>query len=203
MKPDDEPTSEFRIDDRRHWVRDEDLEPAPEPERPAGVVDEYRRRAEQAEAKLQEYIAAYKDHEREQEQFRVRLAGDVERRVETKLSAILADLLETLDHLDLALAHGDGAADSRALVEGVAMARDGFLATLAQHGVRRVCSDGEPFDPNVAEALRVDAVAEEALDGTVSATLRPGYLLGDRLIRPARVAVARYRPESRPELGER
>jgi molecular chaperone GrpE len=76
------------------------------------------------------------------------------------------------------------------------MARDGFLATLERHGIERIAPDGEPFDPNEAEAIRVDPVDSSAADGKVTETLQPGYRLGEFVIRAARVAVGRFQSTS-------
>lgn len=194
MKRDvEEPADEFRIEDRRHWTRGDDVpEPAEEEPRPAGAVDELRRRAEDAESKLQEYIAAFKQREREQDDFRARLTADVERRVDLRFGDVLAELLETIDELDLALAHGAGVEAARPLVEGVSMVRDRFLTTLERNGVESIEPQGEPFDPQVAEALRIDPVDDPARGGTVTEVLQRGFRLGDRVIRPARVAVGRH-----------
>ena len=109
----------------------------------------------------------------------------------TKDGEIVAELLKSIDDLDLALAHcGDGDAVQN-LANGVRMVRDKFLETLLAHGVQRMEPDGETFDPNTAEAIRVDPVEDEEMNGKVTATLRPGYRLGDRIIRAAQVAVGR------------
>ena len=187
----------FRVEDRRHWAR-QVAEGANEPqqEEPVStvptVVDEYRQRAEAAEGKLLEYIRAFKQAQAEHEQFRERLARDVDRRVALQFGGLVADLLECLDDLDLALAHASDVAGAASLARGVALARDRFLAALERQGVERIELDGEDFDPNVAEAVRVDPVKEPEQSGKVTETLRPGYKLGGRIIRPARVAVGRH-----------
>ena len=73
--------------------------------------------------------------------------------------------------------------------DGVTLVRDRFLATLERNGVERIDPAGEEFDPNVAEALRVDPVDSPDLDGKVTLVLRPGYRLGERVLRAAQVAV--------------
>lgn len=187
----------FKVDDRRHWQReetpdgDEPVDAAPA--RPS-VLDEYRLRAEAAEGKLLEYIEAFKRSQADHEQVRERLARDVDRKVELKFGELLGDLLETLDDLDLSLEHVQGVEEAEPLAQGVAMARDRFLAALQKHGVEKISPEGVPFDPNEAEALRVDPVDSDAADQRVTATLKPGYKLGDRVIRAAKVAVGRYKP---------
>jgi molecular chaperone GrpE len=189
----------LKIEDKRHWARKVDEEAAEaagngEDEAPSlrpTVVDEYRVRAEAAENKLREYIAAYKQAQVEHEEFRERLLRDVDRKVELKFGALVADLIETVDDLDLALSHVEGVPGATALAKGVALARDRFLAALERNGVTRLVLDGEEFDPNSAEAVQVVEAEPPELDGKVAATLRAGYRFGDRVIRPARVTVAR------------
>jgi molecular chaperone GrpE len=190
---------EFKVDDRRHWQQEEasdgdqaaeDVEVAPA--KPS-VLDEYRERAEAAERKLLEYIEAFKRHQADHEQLRERLARDVDRRVDLKFGALLGELLETLDDLDLSLEHVQGVSEAEPLAQGVAMARDRFLTTLQKHGVEKISPEGTAFDPNEAEAIRVDPVDSDADDQLVTETVKPGYKLGDRVIRAAKVAVGRYK----------
>jgi molecular chaperone GrpE len=182
----------FKVEDRRHWQQGEEPSSAEvEPARPS-VLDEYRQRAEEAEGKLLEYIEAFKRHQEEQEQVRGRLARDVDRKVDLRFGELLGELLVTLDDLDLSLAHVHGVPEAEPLARGVAMARDRFLATLERHGVEKLSPDGKPFDPNEAEAMRVDPAATADADNVVTETLKPGYKLGDRVIRAAQVAVGRY-----------
>jgi len=185
----------FKVADRRHWTQDDEdggVEEAAEvePAQPT-IIDQYRMRAEAAEQKLQEYIEAFKMHKDEQEQFRVRLTRDVDRRVNMKFAELVHDLLETMDNLDLALAHVGDAGEAAPLVEGVRLARDRFLSSLDRRGVEKISPEQTPFDPEEAEAMRMDPVDSAEQDGMVTETLRPGYRIGDCLIRPARVAVGR------------
>jgi molecular chaperone GrpE len=187
---------EFKVDDRRHWQRDDESgEAAPtevEPIKPS-ILDEYRERAEAAESTLLEYIEAFKRHKADQEQVRERLARDVGREVDLKFGQLVAELLETLDDLDLSLEHVRRVEGAEPLAEGVEIARDRFLATLHKHGVEKISPEGAPFDPNEAEAVRVDPVDSADADHVVTETLQPGYKLRDRVIRAARVAVGQFK----------
>ena len=189
----DTSVEEFRVEDRRHWQRAEEDEGTGEvePARPR-ILDEYRQRAENAEQKLLEYIEAFKKHRSDQEKVRERLARDVDRRVDLKFGELVGELLETMDDLDLSLEHVKDVPEAAPLAEGVAIARDRFLSTLQKHGVEPITPQGEPFDPHVAEALRVDPVDSAEDDQRVTETLKPGYRLKERVIRAAKVAVGRY-----------
>ena len=186
----------FRVEDRRHWTHgaEESSAEAAPPRAPA-LLDEYRLRAESAEQKLQEYIEAFKQFRREQDEFRERLGRDVDRRVELKFGALLQELLETLDDIDLALEHAGDVPQAAPLARGLELARKRFLEALERHGVQQFAPGGE-FDPNEAEAVRVDAVSDPSRAGAVTQVLRSGYRLGERVIRPARVAVGRLEPAS-------
>lgn len=189
-----EDEGEFRVNDRRHWQQSEASDEAEleevTPARPS-IVEEYRERAEAAERKLLEYVSAYKQDKQEQNEVRERLARDVERRVQLQFGELVAGLLETVDDLELALSHVRGVPEAEPLAKGVAMARDRFLSILERHGVTKLVPANE-FDPGEAEAVRVDPVDSAEADGIVTETLRPGYRIGDRVIRAAQVAVGRY-----------
>lgn len=208
MKPEDdatdpgrsrsaEPDPPFKVDDRRHWAREERSdddpgEPAASAEPvPPSLVDEYRRKAEESERRLLEYIAAFKRAQDEQARFRERLERDVERRTDLKFGGLVEELLACVDDLDLALVHAPADDRGDSVARGVRLARDRFLSALSRSGVERFEVVGEPFDPNVAEAVRLDPVADPARDGTVVETLRAGYRLGERVLRAPRVAVGR------------
>jgi molecular chaperone GrpE len=94
---------------------------------------------------------------------------------------VVNELIPTLDDLDRAAEHGDLEGPVKALAENLS-------AALGRLGVERYGTVGEPFDPVVHEAMT--HAAGEGLDGpTVTAVYQPGYRLGERVIRAARVAV--------------
>ena len=192
----------FKVDDRRHWARrDSEEEPEGSDDETSTsthptLLDEFRLRAEAAEKKLLEYIAAFKEAQAEQESHRARLDRDVKRKVELRFGELISDLLETADDLELALSHSRDVPQAEPLVKGVALARDRFLANLERHGVERIEADGHEFDPNLAEAVRMEPVEDPELNGKIVKTLRPGYKLGERVLRVARVAVGRSGPAS-------
>jgi molecular chaperone GrpE len=193
----DRPT--LKVEDRRHWAKpmpDEDeVENADRPEverEPEAAA--YRARAEEAERKLQDYVTAFRQSQAEADAFRQRLQRDVDRKVDLKFAGLVRELLLAVDDLELALSHVSGVREAEPLARGVSLAMQSFLQALERHGVERIAPDGEPFDPTVAEAVRVDPVDDPARDGTVTRTMRSGYRLGDQLVRPAAVAVGRRTP---------
>lgn len=106
--------------------------------------------------------------------------------------ALIKDLLPTVDNLSRALGHarqGEEAVDTKALVEGVELTQRSLLQAFEKIGLRVVDAEGQPFDPQVHEAVR-QIPTEEVEPGRVIEVLQVGYLLKDRLLRPALVAVS-------------
>ena len=165
-------------------------------------VEELRSRAEEAERRFQEVLAAHRQAVADQEEFRRRLNRDVEKRVESETGQVLAGLLGVFDDLDRAVRHAEetraseDSALAAALLDGVRLVRDRFLATLRQRGVERIEVLGAPFDPQTAEALRTETVEPER-DGLVTEEISPGFRYRGQVIRPARVTVGRAVPSPR------
>ena len=107
----------------------------------------------------------------------------------------LRDLLGVVDNLERALAAGGSAED---LKTGVGMTLRQLQEVLRRHGVQEVSAAGAPFDPAVHEAVSREERADVAAP-TVTEELQRGYLLHDRLLRPAMVKVAV--PAERPAGG--
>ncbi|MDR1546224.1 MAG: nucleotide exchange factor GrpE [Deltaproteobacteria bacterium] len=105
---------------------------------------------------------------------------------------LIKDLLPVLDNLNLALSYADPAAPAvKALAEGVRMTLKGCLDLLAEHGLAEVRAErGQAFDPNLHEALGQEPDAELP-DKAVTREVARGYSLYGRLIRPAKVLVAK------------
>jgi len=97
-------------------------------------------------------------------------------------ASVLTSLLPVLDDIDRAREHGE-------LEGGFKAVADSFGRTVTGLGLERFGKEGEPFDPRIHEALMHSHA--EGIDGpTCTAILQPGYRIGERIIRPARVAVA-------------
>jgi molecular chaperone GrpE len=102
---------------------------------------------------------------------------------------VFADLLEVIDNLDRALAAAR-AGKGADLAQGVELVRQQFLHKLAGYGISRVEPLGEPFDPQLHEAVTVVPVTDQYGEGIVAGVAAPGYRIGDDVLRPATVAVA-------------
>jgi molecular chaperone GrpE len=106
---------------------------------------------------------------------------------------VLKELLPVFDNLERATSHANQATDVKALTEGIGMVTRQFLDTLSKLGIERVAALGLPFDPTVHEAVQHLETTEHP-PGSVAMELQAGYRLGDRVIRPAMVVVAKPKP---------
>lgn len=103
---------------------------------------------------------------------------------------VLHSILPVLDHFDLALTQATPDESSRRILDGVKVIRQELLKALESNGVTVINPQpGDEFDPSRHAAIMQQA-AEGVEPGRVSATFQPGYILGDRVIRSAKVAVA-------------
>lgn len=81
------------------------------------------------------------------------------------------------------------------LIEGVELTERDFLARLARFGIKKMEAQGQRFDPNQHEAL-FEVPDETVPSGTVTQVVEPGYLIGERVLRPAKVGVSRGGPKN-------
>jgi len=99
-------------------------------------------------------------------------------------------LLPVLDNFERALASFDTGPSAESIVEGLEAVDRQFRQVLEGQNVSRIQSVGLPFDPEVHEALVMEP-SEEHPDGTIIGEIEAGFKMGDRVIRPARVRVAK------------
>jgi molecular chaperone GrpE len=126
---------------------------------------------------LRRLKAEFENSRKRQERERIRVLSMASER-------LVQELLPVLDNLDRALEAGG---DIR---EGVQATRDQLADVLGDEGLLPVASDGQPFDPNVHEAV-MSQVSEEHEEGTIIQTFQRGYLLNGKPIRTAKVVVAK------------
>jgi molecular chaperone GrpE len=165
----------------------EDAEEVPEVEELAAVVEELGVLTEELEAvrrERDEYLEALRRLKAEFENARKRQLRERASILETASERLVMELLPVLDNLDRALeAEGD-------IRGGVRATRDQLADVLGREGLLPVASDGQPFDPNVHEAV-MGQPSHEHEEGTILETFQRGYLLNGKPIRPAKVVVAR------------
>ena len=164
-----------------------DEEPAADEEETALDINGFAVLAEELEAtrlERDQYLDALRRLKAEFENSRKRQERERARILAMASERLVQELLPVLDNLDRALEAGG---DIR---QGVQATREQLAEVLAEEGLLPVASDGQPFDPNVHDAV-MGQPSEEHEDGTVIQTFQRGYLLNGKPIRPAKVVVAK------------
>jgi molecular chaperone GrpE len=170
--------------------------PASEAERVAALVEQLAREAADNKDKLLRSLA-------EMENMRRRSERQVADAREYGITAFARDVLAVADNMNRALSAIDpqlretADAGLKSLLEGVELTERELLKVLEKHGVKKFEPTGEKFDPNLHQAMF--EVADPSLpNGTVAQVVQAGYMIGDRMLRPALVGVAKARPKPPP-----
>lgn len=166
--------------------------PAGEPDTASLEPEEQVRRLEEAlAAKEAEAAANWDKYLRERadlENYRRRMQKEKEELQKYGNECLLLEILPVLDNMERALDHASEESLS-AIIEGVNLTRSMLLSVLKKFGVEPVESKGAPFDPAFHQAMcRVESA--ETAPNTVIEEFQKGYMLNDRLLRPAMVSVA-------------
>ncbi len=120
------------------------------------------------------------------------------------VTSFARDMLNVADNLRRALESVPAEAREgmegalQALVEGVELTERDLLKTLERHGVRRLEPQGQKFDPNHHQAM-FEVPDPSVPNGTVTQVVQAGYVIGDRVLRPALVGIAKGGPKAAPE----
>jgi molecular chaperone GrpE len=135
-----------------------------------------------------DYLALAQRTQADFENYRKRVAREAAAAQERGVCSLAKELLPALDNLDRAIEHAD---HDDPLLQGVHLVRSELAAALARAGIESFSPAGEPFDPEVHEAV---ATAPQPPGGKPSGTVvevyQPGYRTGASILRPARVVVA-------------
>lgn len=119
-----------------------------------------------------------------------RAEQEVEKARKFALERFCGDLLSVVDNLERALESSGDEQGSAALAEGVELTRKGFMDVLSKYGVETIDPQGEPFDPETAQAMSM-VEQPDVEPNSVVAVMQKGYLLNGRLLRPAMVMVSK------------
>ncbi|MER7016224.1 nucleotide exchange factor GrpE [Saccharopolyspora sp. NPDC000359] len=126
--------------------------------------------------------------------YRKRVERDRESVIAGAKASVAGDLLTVLDDLERAEAHGDLNGAFKAVA-------DKLVATLNSAGLEAFGAEGDEFDPSVHEAVQ-HSTSPDVSGPTVTTVLRRGYRFGDRVLRPAMVAVTDHEPSAEPAAAD-
>ena len=194
--------ADVRVVDRRWWARSGDAEKADSvrSDKPSYVAELEKQLADK-DAQLTTYAAKYRAAAGEFEETRVRLRREIGKDVEREKRGVLATFLDIVDNLERAIDAARSSADDNPtagrLVEGVELVRQQCLSTLQGFGVTPILATGQPFDPNLHDAVSTVPVEQPSQADVVIDVIKVGYVIGDEVLRPATVTVGKLAPGPR------
>jgi molecular chaperone GrpE len=140
--------------------------------------------------KSDEYLEGWQRARAEFANFRKRIDREREQSHQVAAGTIIRRYLEILDDLERALSNRPQEGEGAIWAGGIELIYRKFLKTLESEGVNRMAAEGEMFDPNMHEAISHEESPDHE-SGQIIEVVQPGYLLGDRVLRPALVRVAK------------
>jgi molecular chaperone GrpE len=152
----------------------------------------YLQRAQLAEDRLGEVLAAYRTLRTENEGFRERQTRNLERRFDQRRERLLLKFIDILDNFDRALESAETSYAGAPLIDGLILVRTQLLTMLKDEGLDRIPVLGLPYDPHTSEAVATQPVDDPDHHHFVVKDVQRGYRLNGKLARPARVIVGEY-----------
>jgi molecular chaperone GrpE len=152
-------------------------------------VAQLQQQLQDEQNKAEEYLDMLRRTQADFINYRRRMTQEQDENRASVQISVLQQILPVIDDLDRALAVVPPDLANNSWVQGVVLASRRIDSTLERLGVREIGKPGERFDPHWMEALASEA-KPGVPEGTILTVARPGFALGDRLIRPAQVIVA-------------
>jgi molecular chaperone GrpE len=163
-------------------------------EKPVGTevlndLEALRARASEIERERDQFLELLQRTRADFENYQKRVQRDTQQERRYSAGPLALELLSALDNLERATAAAEQAGDKSALVQGVSMVHTQLLDALKRHGIVRMDALSKPFDPNQHQAVMQKPSADQA-PNTILQVLQPGYMIHDRVLRPASVIVS-------------
>jgi len=152
-------------------------------------LETLRERAATLEQERDEFRALLQRTQADFENYQKRARREFEQERRYAAAGLARDILPILDNFERAVQSAEQAGETGPLVQGVTMIQSQILDILRRHGITRIEALGEPFDPERHEAVMQQPSAEQP-SNTVLQVLEQGFMIHDRVLRPARVVVS-------------
>jgi molecular chaperone GrpE len=163
-------------------------------------IEELKKQLEEKEKEAKDYYDRWLRAAADLENFKKRAAKDKEEWTKFANEDLLKAILPVIDNLERAVNHAEKVVDTGVMIEGVRLTIKQILQTLDRFGLIPFESVGKPFDPAMHEAMIV-VESDQHEPNHVVEEFRKGYLLNDRLLRPATVSVSKL-PEKEIQQTE-
>jgi molecular chaperone GrpE len=153
-----------------------------------GDLDALKQRAATLEQERDDFKSLLQRTRADFENYQKRTQRDIAQERRYAHGPLALDLLPIFDNFERALAAAKQAGETGPLVQGVALIQNQVLDILKRHGITRIEAKGQPFDPNLHQAVMQQPSREQP--NTVLEVLEQGFMIHDRVLRPARVIVS-------------
>ena len=167
----------------------ENVEQPAEQEEPLSEVDQLKLQLAEAEAKNAELQDKYLRQAAEFDNYRKRTIKEKAELIKSAAEKLMVAELPIVDDMDRALENMEKGMDADACIEGFKLIVHKFKNILTQNGLEKIETDGQEFDTDYHEAIALIPAPSEELKGKILDCVQPGYKLGDKVIRHAKVAV--------------
>lgn len=167
----------------------ENVEEPAEQEEPLSEVDQLKNQLAEAEAKIAELQDKYLRQAAEFDNYRKRTIKEKAELIKSAAEKVMVAELPVVDDMDRALENMEKGMDADACIEGFKLIVHKFKNILTQNGLEKIETDGQDFDTDFHEAIALIPAPTEELKGKILDCVQPGYKLGDKVIRHAKVAV--------------
>ena len=167
----------------------ESAEQPAEQEEPLSELDQLKLQLAEAETKNAELQDKYLRQAAEFDNYRKRTIKEKAELIKSAAEKLMVAELPVLDDMDRALENMEKGMDADACIEGFKLIVHKFKNILTQNGLEKIETDGQEFDTDYHEAIALIPAPSEELKGKILDCVQPGYKLGDKVIRHAKVAV--------------
>jgi len=164
--------------------------PTSEPEQPVPDLDALRQELEATRAREAEYLDGWQRSRADFLNYKRRVERDLEAAYQQAAATILTRYLPILDDIERALRERPSVPELESWCEGLQLIQRKLQTILETEGVEPIPGQGKMFDPTIHEAITFEK-CDGYCEGQVIDVVRQGYRLGDRVLRPAQVRVAR------------
>ena len=167
----------------------ESAEQPAEQEEPLSELDQLKLQLAEAETKNAELQDKYLRQAAEFDNYRKRTIKEKAELIKSAAEKLMVAELPVLDDMDRALENMEKGMDADACIEGFKLIAHKFQNILTQNGLEKIKTDNQEFDTDYHEAIALIPAPAEELKGKILDCVQPGYKLGDKVIRHAKVAV--------------
>ncbi len=150
------------------------------------MIDDLKKKAEERDSFLDQLLR----NKAEFANYQKRIIKENEATAQLAVRDLILDILQELDNFDRALKLADDSKDIAKFVEGIKLIEVQLLKVLSKYGVKSIETTGKSFDPNIHEAV-MEEENNEMPHHTIIAEFQRGFMLKERVVRPAKVKVSK------------